>query len=249
MKDEPITDVRKAEELVLNQNEEMLDVPVLSIDQKKAEEVADIHEISEELVSTPGQKEHAHACTSSQELPDQAPSQLDSVEKSVEIYSGNKIDEVPSEPDNSGVVGNLPSPERAPEAAAISPAKGLDGNSLQCAGEGKGSGGTMCGPLFFSDDSPKASGALMPGSNESESGFASLSYHLPHAFSSRTSGLPWLCFDDHMFGIPYYGPASSDLSFMDTDFHKVNSKTNDLSSSQGHSLEPGSVNEPKPCEC
>ncbi|KAJ6748789.1 hypothetical protein OIU79_029801 [Salix purpurea] len=181
MKDEPIKDVRKAEELVLNQNEEMLDVPVLSIDQKKAEEVADIHEISEELVSTPGPKEHAHACTSSQELPDQAPSQLDSVEKSVEIYSGNKIDEVPSEPDNSGVVGNLPSPERAPEAAAISPAKGLDGNSLQCAGEGKGSGGTMCGPLFFSDDSPKASGALMPGSNESESVILSRIHHSPES--------------------------------------------------------------------
>ncbi|KAJ6376092.1 hypothetical protein OIU77_000963 [Salix suchowensis] len=72
MKDGPIKDMRKAEELVVNQNEEMPDVQVLSIDQKKAEEVADIHEISEELVSTPCQKEHAHACTSSQELPDQS---------------------------------------------------------------------------------------------------------------------------------------------------------------------------------
>ncbi|KAF9671114.1 hypothetical protein SADUNF_Sadunf12G0013900 [Salix dunnii] len=181
MKDEPIKDVHKAEELVLNQNEEMPDVPVLSIDQKKAEEVADIHEISEELVSTPVQKEHAHACTSSQELSDQALGQQDSVEKSVEIYSGNKIDEVPSKPDNSSVVGNLPSPENAPEAEAISLAKGLDDNSLQCAGEGKGSGGTMCVPLFFSDDSPKASGALMPGSNESESVILSRIHHSPES--------------------------------------------------------------------
>uniref|UniRef100_A0A6M2FA87 Uncharacterized protein n=1 Tax=Populus davidiana TaxID=266767 RepID=A0A6M2FA87_9ROSI len=183
VKDEPIIDVHKAEELVLNQNEEMPDVPVLSLDQKKVEEVAiaDTREISEELVSAPSLKEHAHACTSSQELPDQALDQQDCVEKPAEMYSGNKIDEVPSEPVNSGVVGSLPDPDYAPEAATISPTEGLDDNSLQCAEEGQGSGDTMCGPLFFSDDSPKASGALMPGSNESESVILSRIHHSPES--------------------------------------------------------------------
>ncbi|CAK7324162.1 unnamed protein product, partial [Dovyalis caffra] len=169
VKDEPIDDVHDAEEAVLNQDEEMPAVPVLSLDQEKAEDVpiADTHESLEEPVSTPSQKEHARIPF--EELPYQAPSQ-DSPEKPVEISNGTKIDEAPSELVNSeDVEGSIASIDNAPQTVTISPAEGVDDNSLQCAGEGHGSGEAICGPLFFSDDSPKASGTLMLGSNESES--------------------------------------------------------------------------------
>jgi hypothetical protein len=179
VKDEPIDDGQKAEEPVLNQDEEMHDVPELNLDQKKAEDVplADTHEESVELVL----KDYAQARTPSQDFPDQALSQ-DNLEKPVEIPSGNKIDGVPSEPGNSeGVEGSIPSPDNASQASSISPAEGVEDNALQCAEEGRGSGDAICGPLFFSDDSLKASGALMPGSNESESVILSRIHHSPES--------------------------------------------------------------------
>ncbi|KAL3570577.1 hypothetical protein D5086_027826, partial [Populus alba] len=179
VKDEPIDDGHKAEEPVLNQDEEMHDVPELNLDQKKAEDVplADTHEEPVELVS----KDYAQAPTPSQDFPVQALSQ-DNLEKPVEIPSGDKIDGVPSEPGNSeGVKGSIPSPDNASQASSISPAEGVEDNALQCAEEGRGSGDAICGPLFFSDDSLKASGALMSGSNESESVILSRIHHSPES--------------------------------------------------------------------
>ncbi|KAJ6340625.1 hypothetical protein OIU77_008398 [Salix suchowensis] len=181
VKEEPIDDGKKAEEPVLNQDEEMHDAPVLNLDQKKAEDVtlADTHEAPEELVSTPSQKDPAQACTPSQDFPDQALSQ-DGLEKPVEIPGGNKIDGVPSEPVNSGVEGSsIASPDNASQASPISPTEGVDNNALQCAEEGRGAGDAICGALFFSDDSRKASGAL--GSNESESVILSRIHHSPES--------------------------------------------------------------------
>ncbi|KAF9667349.1 hypothetical protein SADUNF_Sadunf15G0013700 [Salix dunnii] len=224
VKEESIDDGKKAEEPVLNQDEEMHDVPVLKLDQKKAEDVtlADTHEAPEELVSTPSQKDHAHACTPSQVFPDQALSQ-DGLEKPVEIPSGNMIDGVPSEPVNSGVEGSIASPNNASQASSISPTEVVDNNALQCAEEGRGAGDAVCGALFFSDDSLEASGAL--GSNESESVILSRIHHSPerikvnlafHAFFSSTSSLRSLRFGDRMIDIQAR-PASHNLSFMDMD--------------------------------
>lgn len=187
----PINDVDKAEEPVLNCDEDMPDVPILNLDQKKAEvPIAVTQEKPEEMVSTAGQEGRVHSHAPYLELADQAHSD-NNPEKPIQVVSGNKIDGMPSELVNSedalGDCGS--SPENVLQAATNLPTDDLmeetdkinDNNSLHCAEEKQGFDDAKNGPLFFSEGSSKASGTLMPGSNESESVILSRIHHSPES--------------------------------------------------------------------
>ncbi|EEF48953.1 hypothetical protein RCOM_1579370 [Ricinus communis] len=110
--------------------------------------------------------------------------------KSMIFFSGDKMDGLSSNlVDSEGPGGDfVTTPEDVPNAARVLPIDGHNtdeigkikgSNSFNCAEEGQGFGDAICGPLLVKDGSPKASGDLMPGSNESESVIISRIHHSP----------------------------------------------------------------------
>ncbi|XWS50369.1 hypothetical protein CRYUN_Cryun12cG0082100 [Craigia yunnanensis] len=180
--------IEEAEEPVLISDAEMLDS-----DQQKGE-----------VVPTDASEENVEQLVSiqSRELPDNMDSlspekselpNIDFGPRSPEVpkpvLSGNEVEEIESEHMISGdVVGDsFGSLDNASEAVHL-PTYGEDSNeinktegdnSVYCAKERQAFGDAISGSLFLSDGSPKVSGALIPGSNESESIILSRIHHSP----------------------------------------------------------------------
>ncbi|XP_022737246.1 uncharacterized protein LOC111290143 [Durio zibethinus] len=185
--------VEETEEPVLTSDAEMLDSAMPNSDQQKGEAVPTAYsqENMEQLVSV-----------QSGELPDHVDSlppeksQLSNIdigqrtpEVSEPVLNGNEVEEIKSEQVILGdVVGeSFQSLDNASEAVVL-PTDGENSkeinktegdNSVYSCKERQDFGDAISGSLFLSDGSPKVSGALIPGSNESESLILSRIHHSP----------------------------------------------------------------------
>ncbi|KAJ9164298.1 hypothetical protein P3X46_023894 [Hevea brasiliensis] len=156
----PVNDVI-AGEAILDHNAEMSDAQMLNVDEEKVEVHASIatEEENSEVACSLEVDVHAHTSNLKFALASQAASH-DIPEKPTMIFNGDKVDGKSNEIVNSED-------------------KQMEGcnNTFDCAEEGQGVGDAICGPVIFSDGSPKAFGALMPRSNESESVILSRIHH------------------------------------------------------------------------
>ncbi|KAF2287437.1 hypothetical protein GH714_039901 [Hevea brasiliensis] len=141
----PVNDVI-AGEPILDHNAEMSDAQMLNVDEEKVEVHASIatEEENSEVACSQEVDVHAHASNPKLALASQAASH-DIPEKPTMIFNGDKVDRQSNEIVNSED-------------------KQMEGcnNTFDCAEEGQGVGDAICGPVIFSDGSPKASGPLMP---------------------------------------------------------------------------------------
>lgn len=189
----PVNDLDVGGEPVLDHNEEISDVQMLNLDEEKVKVHASISPEKENLEVACSQELAVHAHTSNLKL--ESASQAlshDIPEEPMMIFSGDKVDKMSSEMVNSeDKQGDFVStPDDVPNADQVLPTDGqkmdenrkMEGsNTYNRAEEGEGVGNAICGSVIFSDGSPKASGALMPGSNEPESVILRRIHHSPES--------------------------------------------------------------------
>ncbi|KAJ4840068.1 hypothetical protein Tsubulata_011452 [Turnera subulata] len=168
----------------MSYDEEMQALPLNLGTEKKELPVVTVEQRSEQLTSTPS-LEVVSVDTGSGEsgLPDEAPGH-DSLEK-----PGQATDAVLPELVSPGAaprdcdvpVNNVPQVVSTLDSDGhnLADTSEIKDNNVHCPEEGQGLDDGMCGPLVFSDGSTKASGALMPGSNESESVILTRIHHSP----------------------------------------------------------------------
>ncbi|XP_022723627.1 uncharacterized protein LOC111280465 [Durio zibethinus] len=167
---------------VLISDAEMLDSAMLNSDQQKGEAVpiAASQENMEQLASLQSAVLPDHMDILSPEkskLPKSDFGQM-SPKMPKPVLNGNKAEEMESGQMNSrdDVVGDsLQSPDDASEAVLL-PTDGENSNDIK---KNEGFGDAISGSLFLSDGSAKVCGALIPGSNESESVILSRIHHSP----------------------------------------------------------------------
>lgn len=185
--------LEKTDELLLASDTDMPGASVVTSDQGKPEAVSqtDVQEIMEELVSTPfdAVQDDIHAENLIEAGQTSTPK---SSEETEPVFNGDKVDGVISEKVISvdADIDHPPSPNNANQAATVFPSdgdnmdeiSGTEGNSsVYSAVERQAVADATTGPLFFSEGSPKVTGALIPGSNESESVILSRIHHSPES--------------------------------------------------------------------
>uniref|UniRef100_A0A2P2LM34 Uncharacterized protein MANES_06G159800 n=1 Tax=Rhizophora mucronata TaxID=61149 RepID=A0A2P2LM34_RHIMU len=184
-----VTDMDKVKDPALDCDEEMADVPVLNSDKKK-EEAFPIAtgQKAHDLLSLYSQEVHVHANSPlvKMEALGEALSH-ENTEKPLHTVSVDKADWMSSELLSAKEIQKdcaLTSDDALQAYTSVS----TDGHKKDeiedvspvcCDGEGQVLDDAMCGSLLFSDGSSKASEALMPGSNESESVILSRIHHSP----------------------------------------------------------------------
>ncbi|XP_022735855.1 uncharacterized protein LOC111289249 [Durio zibethinus] len=185
--------VEETEEPVLTSDAEMLDSAMPNSDQQKGEAVPTAYsqENMEQLVSVQSGELPDHVDSLPPEI-----SQLSNIdigqrtpEVSEPVLNGNDAEEIKSEQVILGdVVGDsFRSLDNASEAVVLPTDdenskeinKTEGDNSVYSCKERQDFGDAISGSLFLSDGSPKVSGALIPGSNESESLILSRIHHSP----------------------------------------------------------------------
>ncbi|KAJ8771582.1 hypothetical protein K2173_026759 [Erythroxylum novogranatense] len=154
-----VADVNKAEELLLNCQTEMSKV-MLDFDPVKSEAALVATGLkSKEMVSSTGQLHiHAYDLCENLDVLDRSLSHDDSL-KSTQVVRGDQIDEISSK--------------------MVSDSLNLDESCKFHSAEDEDLHGAISDSLLFSDGSSKVSGALMPGSSESELVILTRIHHSP----------------------------------------------------------------------
>ncbi|OMP02228.1 hypothetical protein COLO4_11264 [Corchorus olitorius] len=186
--------VEEAKEPALNSDLEMLDAAMPTSGQQKAEVATPASlENSEQIVSIPSGELPDHMDSlplEKSELPNTEIGES-SPELPKPVLNGNEAaEEMESEQmiSEDAVGDSLQPPDNASDAVVSAPTGGEILNEINknegdepvtCEQEREVFGDAISGSLIFSDGSPKVSGALIPGSNESESVILSRIHHSP----------------------------------------------------------------------
>lgn len=190
----PSNDVDIAEEPVLDHIAEMSDVQMLNLDGEQVEVHASVanEEENSEVAGSAEVDVMAHSPNLKLESVSQALSNDIPEKQPMIIFSDGKVDGMSglvNAEDKQGDI--LSAPDDVPNAdliLATTDGQNKDENgeiegsdTFNCGEGGQGVRDGICGRVLYSDGSPKAYGALMPGSNESESVILSRIHHSPES--------------------------------------------------------------------